>query len=239
MIKNLTFNEKRLYELRINTGGRRSLTDVMTGIAAHAWCSPAYPEEGKPLTYISAGITNAANGFKIITCGIIGTISEGFDNKKRKKQIAKASGYTEDEIAIDIDEFIQRTRELGSTEDKEQVPKMRCYGDSIRYSIQTPKEGYRDIETIFGDAHLEALDEVSCLSSLTSVLGSVYFSRCHDLEGLKLAVVGGDVHGEKLTTPNGLENLRFVGGVIYYQDKEYSLQAFKKEVLGIKVKTLQ
>ena len=238
MIKNLTFYERNLYELRINTGAKKTLTDVMTGVAANAWCSSAYPEEGKPLTYISARIKNATNGFKIITCGIIGTISEGFDNKKRKKQISKASGYAEDEIAIDINEFIQHARELGAAEDKEKLPKIRCYGDSIRYSVQTAKEGYQDMETIFGDAHFEALDEVSCLSSLTSVLGSVYFSRCHNLEGLKLAVVGGDVHGEKLTTPNGLENLRFVGGVIYYQDKGYSLQAFKKEVLGIKVKTL-
>lgn len=239
MIRNLTVNEQKLYELRMNSAARKSITDIMIGAASRAWASPAYPEEGKPLSHISAGIKNTFNGITVLTCGFIGTITEGLENNKRRKQIAKASGYAEEKIAMDINEFINHSSDLRNAEDKEQVGKINCYGDSIRYSAQTAKEGYTDIETIFGDAHFEALDEVSCISNLKNVLGSVYFSRCHDLTGLNLEVVGGDFHGEKLTSASGLENLRFVGGRIYYQDNEYSLSSFKRDVLGIKVKELK
>lgn len=239
MIKNLTVNEEKLFELRINTAAKKSVTDVMIGAASRAWASPAYPEEGKPLTRVSAGVKNVFNGITIVTCGLIGTVTEGLENNKRRKQIAEASGYAKEEIAMDINEFISHSSDLRKVEDKEQVGKIRCYGDSIRYSAQTAKEGYTDIETIFGDAHFEALDEVDCISNLKNVLGSVYFSRCHDLTGLNLEVVGGDFHGEKLTSASGLENLRFVGGRIYYQDNEYSLSSFKRDVLGIKVKELK
>ena len=239
MIKNLTVNEQKMFELRLNSAAKRTVTDVMVEAASNAWNSPSYPEEGKPLSYVSSKVKNTFNGIKLLTCGIIGTITEGLDNKKRKKQIAEASGYTKEEIAIDINEFIDHSRELRNAEAPESVGKIRCYGDSISYSAQTAKIGYKDIETIFGDAHFEALDEVNCISNLKSVLGSVYFSRCTDLTGLNLEVVGGDLHGEKLASANGLESLRFVGGMVYYQDGVYSLKDFKREVLGIKVKELK
>lgn len=239
MIRNLTVNEQKLFELKVNSDTKRTVTDVMVDAASRAWNGTVYPEEGKPLSHISAGIKNTFNGITLLTCGVIGIFTERLDNSKKRKQIAKASGYSSDEIAIDINEFIDNAKALRETEDKDKLSKVRCYGDSIRYTAQTADIGYQDIETIFGDAQFEALEDVSCLANLKNVLGSISFSKCQDLTGLSLEVVGGDIHGEKLNSANGLENLRFVGGVIYYQDGEYSLKSFKRDILGIKVKELK
>ena len=50
---------------------------------------------------------------------------------------------------------------------------------------QFEKDWMKNIRLIFGDAHLEALDEMSCLNQLKSVWGNLYVSRCTDYTGLK------------------------------------------------------
>lgn len=233
MIKNLIVNERSLYELFINQASRRTLSERAIDKATTAFISTEYPESGKPLSYISSGLKNTVNGFTFLTCGLFSVVTEDLYNKKRKKEIVKASNYTSEEIAIDINEFLEAT----NSDEKEDMPVIKCFGDEIRYSALTCKNGFENIETIFGDAHFEALDDVSCLANLKYVLGSIYFSRCQELDGFGIEVVGGDIHAEKLLTSAGFENLKFVGGRIYYQDGEYDLKTFKNDVLGIFVKT--
>ena len=62
---------------------------------------------------------------------------------------------------------------------------------------------------IFGDAHLEALDDMTCLGQIKSVWGNLYISQC--------------------ANHTGLEELAFVKGSISYQGKLFlSLQEFQR-----------
>ena len=75
-----------------------------------------------------------------------------------------------------------------------------------------------NVVDIFGDAHLEALKDMSCLANLENVWGSIWLPKDADISQMKLRVVYGDVHAEQLPTKVGLEDLEFVGGKIYYGD---------------------
>ena len=128
-----------------------------------------------------------------------------------------------DEVAIDINEL----QSLRSTRKN-----VKVYGDSIRYSAQIRKEWLASIETIFGDADLQALDDFSCLASLKAIYGDLNLAQCKDTEvdlsGLQVQMVYGDIHAERAKSTAGLENLLSVGGTIYYQGQDYSLEQFQQ-----------
>lgn len=158
-------------------------------------------------------------GFFFCTLG--GIAADEIDTRARARGLTKALHCSRDGIAIDINELIAKKSSA------------EYFGSCFRYSAQTDKRWLANIKGIFGNAHLEALDEMGCFSNLESVWGSIWFSRCTDLTGLKLKTVYGDIHGEGLTTANGLEHLQYVGGTIYYQDRKYvSVRDFAKEELG-------
>lgn len=85
----------------------------------------------------------------------------------------------------------------------------KYYGGDFTYSAGTLKEWLKNIQMIFGDAHLEALDEMACLGNLNSVCGGVYLSRRVDLDRL--------------------ERLELIGKEIVYQNRRFSsLKEFRR-----------
>lgn len=67
------------------------------------------------------------------------------------------------EIAVDINELLAN---------KENI---KCYADDFVYSVITSKQYLKNIEVIFGNAHLEALDSIECFEKLTQVCGLTYY----------------------------------------------------------------
>ncbi len=141
----------------------------------------------------------------------------------RKKELMKATGYSSEEVAIDINELASLRNSRKN---------VKVFGDDIRYSAQIKKEWLTSIETIFGTADLQALDSFECLSSLKAIYGDLNLAQVKganvDLSGLHLQMVYGDIHAEQVKSTEGLEDLLTVGGTIYYQDKAYKLAEFQQ-----------
>lgn len=162
------------------------------------------------------GLKGVFNAVKLVLFGLPYIVVDKMAASKKKKRLCNLLHCSPEEIAMDINKLAEKQAHI------------KYYGDSFTYSVATPKKWLKNIRMIFGDAHLEALDEMACLASLNSVWGSVYVSRCTDLQGLNLAIIKGDLHGEKLKSANGLEKLIFVGGTIFYQDRQFpSLDEFR------------
>lgn len=143
---------------------------------------------------------------RVIVYGIAATAVDSVETRKKRNALCQMLGCTESELVIDINELVDCK------------DRTKYYGGDFTYSAAIKKEWLKNLTLIFGDAHLEALDEMFCLASLESVWGNIYFSRCTDLSGLTLKYVSGDLHGEELAYIKGLEQLEFVGGSIYYQN---------------------
>lgn len=159
------------------------------------------------------------NAARMTGYGIAAVTADSAEVRKKRKELLQILGCAESKFAIDVNELTDRR---DST---------RYYGGDFTYSAAIKKEWLKNLTLIFGNAHLEALDEMSCLTSLESVWGDIYFSRCTDLSGLVLRHIGGDLHGERLASVNGLEQLDFVGGTIYFQDHQFgTLEMFRSLV---------
>lgn len=170
---------------------------------------------------------------KAVSYGMAALAADRAEMNIRKKQLMSATGFGLDEVAIDINE-------LGYLRNKRK--NVKVFGDSIRYSAQIRPEWLSTIETIFGDADLQALKDFNCLSSLKAIYGDLNLSQVKDakvdLSGMNLQMVYGDIHAERAISTNGLEDLLFVGGVIYYQDQSYTLEEFQN-VFGSSAKERQ
>ncbi len=177
------------------------------------------PESDSPI----AKVRDAFYTARLFGYGMAAFAANELEMKKRKKEIMKATELSADEVAIDINEL----QSLRSTRKN-----VKVYGDSIRYSAQIRKEWLASIETIFGDADLQALDDFSCLASLKAIYGDLNLAQCKDTEvdlsGLQVQMVYGDIHAERAKSTAGLENLLSVGGTIYYQGQDYSLEQFQQ-----------
>lgn len=152
-------------------------------------------------------------------------VADEVERRKRKKALMSALECKEEDIAIDINEFIDKKHK--------QLP-VKYYGESIRYSAQIQPRWLSTLDTIWGDAHFEALDSCENLSALKSVWGDLWFSQVQDqtvdLNGLHVQMVYGDIHAERALTTNGLEELLVVGGKIHFQDGIYTLDEFQEMV---------
>ncbi len=177
------------------------------------------PESNNPITKVRDAFYTA----KLFTYGMTALAANGVEMNSRKKAIMKATSLDSESVAMDINE-LERLRNARKN--------VRVFGDSIRYSAQIKKEWLASIETIFGDADLQALDDFSCLSSLKAIYGDLNLVQCKDVEadlsGLQVQMVYGDIHAERAKSTAGLESLLTVGGTIYYQDKAYSLDQFQE-----------
>ncbi len=89
----------------------------------------------------------------------LGMLFESAENAHRKDNLCKILGMRKDEIAMNVNE-------LWKYQDK-----VRCYGDTFIYSVDTPKRYLKNVEVIFGDANLEALGDLECLARLEKVTG--------------------------------------------------------------------
>lgn len=172
-----------------------------------------------------AKVGETLNGVKAFGYGVTAAIADSLETRNRRNALMQATGLEKDAIAMDINE-LQALRNQGKA--------VKVYGGDIRYSAQIKKEWLASIETIFGNADLQALDDFSCLASLKAIYGDLNLSQVKDskvdLSGLHLQMVYGDIHAEQAASTNGLEELLAVGGTIYYQEDSYSLDDFEKMV---------
>lgn len=199
---------QKLYRYSTRYKSKTKLSDRIIEKAADAFSHGG--------SYGDYSIRALIDAVRVTVYGIAAIAADSVESRKKRSTLRQMLGCTESELALDINELVDC---------KERT---KYYDGSFTYSAVTKKEWLKNLTMILGDAHLEALDEMSCLASLESVWGDIYFSRCTDLSGLILKHVGGDFHGEKLACARGLEQLEFVGGLIYYQNYLFhTLDEFK------------
>lgn len=151
---------------------------------------------------VSSGLMHSENDLrsvllsvKLILFGLSAIAVDVTETSRKRKKLCAILRCSPEEIAMDVNELAQKREHI------------KYYGGDFTYSAAVAKGWMKNIRLIFGDAHLEALDETSCLGNLESVWGNVYFSKCTDFTGLK--------------------QLAFVNGNISYQGKRFlSLQDF-------------
>lgn len=149
------------------------------------------------LMHSSDNLISIIRAGKLVILGLSAIAVDQMETARKRKQLRAILHCPLEEIAIDINELAQRRG------------RVKYYGGNFTYSAGTPKEWLKNIQMIFGDAHLEALDEMACLGNLNSVCGGVYVSRCVDLDRL--------------------ERLEFVGKGIFYQNRRFSsLKEFRQ-----------
>ncbi len=172
-----------------------------------------------------AKVGEIINGVKAYGYGMTAVIADSLETRTKKAALMQSTGLDSDAIAMDINE-------LQALRSKRKAVKV--YGGDIRYSAQVRKEWLASIETIFGDADLQALDSFECLSSLKAIYGDLNLSQVKDskvdLTGLHLQMVYGDIHAEQVASTEGLEDLLTVGGTIYYQGNAYTLDSFQEMI---------
>lgn len=208
MINRLNVKYQKLYRYSIRYKSKPKLSDRISDKAVDV-----FSHCGSYGTHSLQALVDAA---RVIVYGIVAIAANSVETRKKRNTLYQMLGCTESELAIDVNELIDCKDGT------------KYFGGDFTYSAVTQKEWLKNLTLIFGDAHLEALDEMSCLASLESVWGNIYFSCCTDLSGLILKYVGGDFHGEELAYTKGLEQLEFVGGSIYYQDHLFNtLDEFK------------
>ena len=101
----------------------------------------------------------------IFAYGILALICEMVENYFRKKQLCRLLNLQKDEVAIDINELAKYKE------------KIRCFGDSFTFNAHTRKDYLCNLEVIYGDAHLEALEDIDLLPKLVKVTGKIYYRR--------------------------------------------------------------
>jgi len=89
----------------------------------------------------------------------LGMLFETVENAHRKADLSRILGMRKDEIAMNVNELCRYQ------------DRVRCYGDTFTYNVDTPKSYLKNIEVIFGDANLQALDDLECLARLEKVTG--------------------------------------------------------------------
>ena len=71
-------------------------------------------------------------------------------------------------------------------------------GDDFTYNAVTDVTYLKNVKLVFGNADFRALDNMRCLKNLRFVMGELFLSSIE-----------------------GLEKLKYVGGTIYYQNQEF------------------
>lgn len=176
-----------LYQYREKYDRSFRLSDWLGAKAANAMMCG---EDGLEGAIRAAGIV--AFGFPSIAADIVET-------SRKRKQLCAILHCSADEIAMDINELAKKQE------------RVKYYGGDFTYCAAAPKKWLKNIQMIFGDVHLEALDEMACLGNLNSVCGGVYLSRHIDSAEL--------------------ERLEFVGKGVFYQNRRFSsLKEFRQSL---------
>ena len=145
-------------------------------------------------------------GVRLFFNGVGAVITNAHESSRKKRKLRKLLNCSVDQIVTDINELSKQ---------KEGVT---CLGMDFTYDATVDATTLVNVVDIFGDAHLEALKDMSCLANLENVWGCIWLPKDADISQMKLKVVYGDVHAEQLSTKAGLEDLEFVGGKIYYRN---------------------
>ena len=100
---------------------------------------------------------------RMFVYSILAMLSELVENYARKRRLCKLLNLQSDEVAVDINDLLKHKE------------KIRCYGDNFTYNAAMDKSYLKNIEVIFGDANLEALDDIKCFGKLKKVSGIIYY----------------------------------------------------------------
>lgn len=116
---------------------------------------------------------------KLLLLGLSAMAAEMAETSRKRKKLCAILGCLPEEIAMDVDELAQKRESV------------KYYGGDFTYKAPIARDWMKNIRIIFGDTHLEALDDMACLGSLKSVYGGVYVSGRTDLGGMKqLSLIG-------------------------------------------------
>lgn len=103
---------------------------------------------------------------------------------RQKAKVSKVTGYSFNQIAGDLPELIYSDTEI------------KCCTFDITYKANIPREKMKKVEIIWGNTHLEALDDLTCLGELKAIIGDLYLSKKNQDQKLeKLQTVTGDTYG--------------------------------------------
>lgn len=177
--------------------------------------------QGNSVAGVLGKLVMLFKGIRIAMYVSAGVVMQSVRDIAKRNRIKKILRCSKDEIAVNISE-LQKRKDV-----------IKYFADDFRYDMSLNEMWLKNIELIFGNVHLEALKELSCLNKLENIFGDVYFAKSGNLDGLKLRFVSGDFHGEQLESAEGMENLQYVGGTVYYQNKAFrgvkELRSFQKQ----------
>lgn len=108
-------------------------------------------------------ILDVLRGCQMFFCSIFSLGFEQLENCLRRRRLSRLLNFQKEEIAVDVNDLLEHKE------------KIRCLGNDFTYSVVTSKEYLKNIEVIFGDAHLEALDDIACFGNLKKVTGGIYY----------------------------------------------------------------
>jgi len=108
-------------------------------------------------------IAEALRAIVMFCMCIIAMLLEPIENAQIKRRLSHILKLKRKEIAIDENDL------------RKYQDKIRCYAGDFVYGVSTPKEYLKNIEVIFGDAHFEALDNMSCFENLKKVTGKIFY----------------------------------------------------------------
>lgn len=145
-------------------------------------------------------------GVRLFFNGVGAVVSHTYESGQKKRKLRKILKCQAGQVITDINEL------------SKQKDGVTCLGMDFTYDATIDATTLVNVTDIFGDAHLEAMKDMSCLANLENVWGSIGLPKDADISQMKLKVVYGDVHAEQLSTKAGLEDLEFVGGKIYYRN---------------------
>lgn len=99
----------------------------------------------------------------VLILGVLEVFCEIIEERQKKKKLARILGVKVEEIAMNVHEL------------KQHGNKIVCYGNEFKYSKIIELKDLENIQVIFGDAHLEALDDITHLRKLEKVTGYIFY----------------------------------------------------------------
>ncbi len=130
--------------------------------------------------------------------------SDFLEIKRKKAILSKEFSIPKQEITGDLATFISSNGEY------------KAYVDDLQYDITTSKKVIKNLEIVWGNLHLEKLDDFSKLESLKIVIGDVYTMKGKNAETLtNITTVTGNIYSEDNSIIDYAKNITYIGGDIY------------------------
>lgn len=88
---------------------------------------------------------------------------ERIEEAAKKSKIAHLTRYSKKSIAVDVDDLLENKSDI------------RCFCDDFTYNAVVQDSYLKNIEIIFGNAYLGAMQNLDCFKKLKYVSGDIYY----------------------------------------------------------------